>query len=427
MAALGGGRFHFTDRAANIPQIFTQETTAIQRSYLIEERFFPNLGRSAFASRHAIFQAMETANITLVPPLFGYVGTSPKDSAQVILETHLGDPLLAAWDYGLGRSVAFTSDASGRWARSWVSWDGFPTFWSNLVRWTISEGRESILESLVTFEGDQAQLTVDALNPDGTFINNLELEANVIFPSGDISQVRFHQTSPGQYTSHFTPDTEGAYLIHIAGTAEGGDSEIGQTLGWVLGYSPEYRQLEPDGSLLDQMSDITGGRLLAASPSEWAPEKAFEHDLPVQSAARPIWPLLLLLAVVLLPIDIAARRLVVTRSDLNRVWIATFGRLGISTDAGPERARQVARLFEAKSRAQTGVLAGSTELDSEEQADPPVNESHAMGKLKGEAAVEKQEEVGPLPDTNGQDGDGTLASRLLARKRRTSSDQNEST
>jgi Mg-chelatase subunit ChlD len=39
MAELGNGRFHFTDAAANLPQIFTQETVAIQRNYLIEERF----------------------------------------------------------------------------------------------------------------------------------------------------------------------------------------------------------------------------------------------------------------------------------------------------------------------------------------------------------------------------------------------------
>ncbi|NJN53551.1 MAG: hypothetical protein HC804_01635 [Anaerolineae bacterium] len=92
MAEVGNGRFHLTDRAANLPQIFTQETTNIQRSYLIEERFFPEL-----SSNSPIL-----SGITAVPPLYGYVGTSPKDTAQVILTTHQGDPLLAAWQYGLG-------------------------------------------------------------------------------------------------------------------------------------------------------------------------------------------------------------------------------------------------------------------------------------------------------------------------------------
>ncbi|MFZ0545189.1 MAG: VWA domain-containing protein, partial [Candidatus Promineifilaceae bacterium] len=78
MAELGGGRFHLTNEAANLPQIFTQETTSIQRSYLVEERFFPALGSTGFARGHAIFRAMESAGLTHVPPLNGYVGTSPK-------------------------------------------------------------------------------------------------------------------------------------------------------------------------------------------------------------------------------------------------------------------------------------------------------------------------------------------------------------
>ena len=418
MAELGGGRFHFTDRAANIPQIFTQETTAIQRSYLIEERFFPNLGGSAFASRHPIFKAMESGNITLVPPLFGYVGTSPKDSAQIILETHLGDPLLAAWDYGLGRSVAFTSDASGRWARSWISWDGFPTFWSNLIRWTISEGRESSLETLVTFEEDQVKLTIDALNPDGTFINNLELDGNIIFPSGDIERVTLQQTSPGQYTAHFSPDSEGAYLIHITDNQETGEGKINQTLGWVLGYSPEYRQLEPNLPLLGRLADITGGRLLVNSPEEWDPGEVFTHDLPFRSASRPIWPLLLLAAVVLLPIDIAARRLVVTKGDLHRVLAATAGRWGASTGSRQVREPRVSRLFEAKSRAHTEAQEYVEDLDRERS----LVESGSMSRSIVEAVPGEREEAEPDAETEQVEESGSLASRLLAKRKGDSSD-----
>ena len=38
------------------------------------------------------------------------------------------------WQYGLGRSAVFTSDAKDRWATNWVAWDGFDTFWSNALR-----------------------------------------------------------------------------------------------------------------------------------------------------------------------------------------------------------------------------------------------------------------------------------------------------
>jgi uncharacterized membrane protein len=164
MAERGNGRFHLTDRAANLPQIFTQETTAIQRSYLIEERFFPNL----------VSGSPILAGITAVPPLYGYVGTSPKTTAQVILDTHQGDPLLAAWQYGLGRSVAWTSDATGRWGREWVQWSGYPAFWAQAVRWTIDQSRDSNVETNVALNGGTARLTVDARSNDG-FLNGADV------------------------------------------------------------------------------------------------------------------------------------------------------------------------------------------------------------------------------------------------------------
>ncbi|MCA9971832.1 MAG: VWA domain-containing protein, partial [Anaerolineales bacterium] len=294
MAALGNGRFHFTDQAANLPQIFTQETTSIQRSYLVEERFFPSLaGRSPILS-----------GISAVPPLYGYVGTSAKGTAQVVLETHLGDPLLAAWQYGLGRAVAWTSDATGRWAADWVRWPGFPTFWAQTVRWTIAQGRDSSVETAVVFDDEQATLTVSARDVAGGFLNNLQMETNVVAPDGSVQTLALAQVGPGQYQASFRPDEEGAYLVRVVGAAESaaGDNgaTVAQTSGWVLGYSPEYRQFETNPDLLAALAELTGGRLLP--PEAGAEGAVFDHTLPSQAAVRPIWPWLTLAAVLLLPL-----------------------------------------------------------------------------------------------------------------------------
>ena len=50
-----------------------------------------------------------------IPVLDGYVLTTPKPTAQVPLVSPLGDPLLAHWQFGLGRAVAWLSDSQGRW------------------------------------------------------------------------------------------------------------------------------------------------------------------------------------------------------------------------------------------------------------------------------------------------------------------------
>jgi uncharacterized membrane protein len=412
MAELGNGRFHFTDQAANLPQIFTQETTNIQRSYLVEERFFPEL-----ASNSPIL-----SGITAVPPLYGYVGTSPKDTAQVILRTHQDDPLLAAWQYGLGRSVAWTSDATGRWGREWVQWEGFPAFWAQMVRWTVSQDRDSSMETAVTLHDEQAVLTVDARTGDGRFQNNLLMEANVVAPDGSVQNVLLVQVAPGRYEALFTPQQDGAYFIRVAGSNPN-DPEvtIGQTSGWVLGYSPEYQQFAANPQVLAQMAANANGRDLSALPLEQIATAVWDHNLPTAPVSQPIWPALVLLAVLLLPLDIAVRRLVISRRDWQRAYAATFGRVLPAAPSEAPRTEQVSRLFEAKQRA--GMQKGEEEAGGTETAvPPPIQRQDAV------AAAEKPLPPPPAPRPAAPpkppvaSGGGTLASRLLDKKR-TDSDE----
>jgi uncharacterized membrane protein len=337
MAALGGGRFHLTDQAANLPQIFTQETVAIQRNYVIEERFFPTQ-----TAPSPILSGIEAT-----PPLYGYVGTSGKDAALVALETHLGDPLLAQWQYGLGRSVAWTSDATGRWARDWVPWDGFATFWNQVVRWTFGGRAAGGLDATVTLDGETARLTVDA-QQNGEFLNDLTLTANVVDPAGETQTLSLQQVGPGQYEATFSPASEGAYFIGVGGAGE--DGEIQATTGWVLGYSPEYANLSGDPALLAGLAEATSGRALELADTA----STFEHNLDAAPAAQPIWPWLTLAAVLLLPLDVAARRLTLTRRDWARAWerIRNY-ELRIRNEeeaAEPERAEGMAQLLRAKER-----------------------------------------------------------------------------
>ena len=362
MAELGNGRFHLTNEAANLPQIFTQETAAIQRSYLVEERFFP----AQVASSPILAGIRET------PALYGYVATSAKATAQVALETPRADPLLATWQYGLGRSLAWTSDATGRWAQDWVRWGGFATFWNQAARWTFGNRGAGGLAAAVRLDGERARLTVDAQDASGAFLNDLTLSANVVSPSGETQTVPLAPVAPGRYEGAFTPATEGAYFIGVGTTADGRpptaagedpSSGSGQpsavggrqtTAGWVLGYSPEYAELLSDPALLTSLAAQTGGRALApAGAGGPGPAVVFDHNLDAAPAGQPIWPWLTLAAALLLPLDIAARRLQLTRRDWGRVWSRLTADRPRPT-AAPERAEGMSALLEAKERAAVG-------------------------------------------------------------------------
>lgn len=420
MAEIGGGRFHFTDRAANLPQIFTQETTTIQRSYLIEERFFPSLSDSPFAQQHAIFQAMANSGISRVPPLMGYVATSPKETAQVILATHLGDPLLAAWEHGLGRAVAWTSDTTGRWATDWVQWPGFAPFWSNVVRWSIRDEPSSQLDANVILNDGEARLVVDARNESGGYLNDLAVGATLVSPDGETDDIPFQQVGPGLYEGYFNPQDEGTYLLGITGRTLEGEAIAGQTLGWVLGYSPEYQTLETNPQLLSQIADISGGRTFDVTSVVEA-GAIFERPQVGTKSSQPIWPWLVGLAIILLPLDIAVRRLAITRRDARQAWEATIGQLQWRSKPASGRSEQVTRLFEAKSRATS-----SRAVDEEPIKQPPVPGTPTQDKSDTETGDDLKDQEKPAkPDSH--QGDQSLASHLLRKKQQRQSLSDEET
>ena len=398
MAEAGGGNYHAVEVVEAIPTIFTLETVLATRSYILEEPFVP-----AIASNSPIIDG-----ITAAPELLGYVATSPKQTAQVVLVStgEHQDPLLATWQYGLGRAVAFTSDATARWGVNWVAWDGFSRFWNQLVRWTITEGATQNLETRVQMEGEQARIIVDARDADGNFLNGLALTASLVNPDLSSETIRLQQVAPGQYEATFTPGAEGAYFLAIAG--EAGEDEaplqVAQRTGWVMSYSPEY-SLDAgtaDLDLLNDLAELTGGRSLAEEPGA-----AFAHNLALETASTPLWPWLLLAALLILPVDIAVRRLIITRSDLLRLrqW-ATRGQR--SAPAAPSE--RISGLMGAKARAQRRT---------EAETAPPPSTIAALRRRSEER--QPPEPPRPAPERARQDSDaaasGNIAGRLLERRK----------
>jgi hypothetical protein len=290
--------------------------------------------------------------------LRGFLGTTAKEQAELHLTTPEGDPILATWQFGLGRSAAWTSDATGRWASEWVGWDGFARFWTEVVRSVLPPPEDQSLRTTVRTQGAAALIEADAVDAEGNFRNGMTTFATIRAPSGAAAQVPLRQTAPGHYEGTFLPGERGAYIVSVL-QAEGDRPVAGQVTGFVQPYSPEYRAAGQDLALLRRAAEATGGRVLPA------PEAAFAHDIFTGGAREPLWPYLLLAAVLLWPVDIAARRLVVGREDWARAG-AFVDRVRPRLPARPARPRTATAaspLLAAKQRARGGIAAPVIETD----------------------------------------------------------------
>lgn len=316
MAERGGGRFYNVQNAGQLPQIFIKEAAIILKSAIREEPFTPRV-----ASGSEITRGLER-----YPLLRGLVCTTPKPRAEVPLVSEQGDPLLAHWQYGLGRAVAWTSDARSRWARDWLGWGQYRQFWTQAAQWVLRRVDSADFAAEVSIDKGEGVLSVEAVGPAGEFRNFLQLQAVVVSPKGERSVVRLEQSGPGHYEARFPAREVGAYMLNLLELRDGRLAGQ-QPLGATVNFSPEFSVPEPNLPFLRRLAEAGGGRVLELPPDALtspqplaASLNPFLHDRRLTFQPRDWWPLLLRLVVLLFVLDVALRRIQLEREQLARAW-----------------------------------------------------------------------------------------------------------
>ena len=299
LAKWGGGRDYFTQDPYNVPQIFAKETVTASKSAIIDEPFIPQPIKPT--------QVLSGIDLGLAPFLLGYVATQPRPTAEIFLVSDRGDPILASWQYGLGKAAAFTSDAKARWASDWLEWPGYGKFWTQLVRDTMRKTTLSNFQAAITKEKGIAHLAIDALGETGEFLNELDSEISLIGPDLKKKELAISQTSPGRYELEFPTQEVGPYFLNIL-QKQAGEIVNTQVTGTVVSYPEEYLVHNANESLLTQLSTVSGGKFNISA------EDVFRSPENPVTLRIHLWRPFLITALILLLIDIALRRIDMRRS-----------------------------------------------------------------------------------------------------------------
>lgn len=409
LARWGRGRFYFTESGETIPTIFAKETVLVTRSYVEERSFTP-----VAAAASPLLRGLNS-----VPTLQGYVVTRPKEAAEVALASPEQDPVLAHWQYGLGRAVAWTPDLTGRWARPWLGTPELQQLLNNAFAWLMRPEAQGDLQVSVQTGPGTVSLHVDAPPESGA----RPAAAQVTDPSLGTRTVDLQAVAPGQYTADLDVHTPGAYLVQVQQT--GADSSVQQTgAGFVVPYSPEYSVSGVNWQRLQQIAAAGGGQVLTA------PAQAFADNLAPVRGRVELWRWLLILAALLWPVDVAVRRLVLHTAAL-RGWLRALrvrarreGRALQTAALRRQALRREARreLARAEALASPGVASAAAapwhpqpEPDQGQPGPAPVVRPPATPPGQGAAQPGSEPEGPPPPPASAP---GSHAARLLAAKRR---------
>lgn len=335
LAAAGGGNYYLAEQAGQLPAIFTQDAAIMSRSAIEEGVFRPK----ALAGE----EAMRGIPGESVPALFAYCISEAKPLARVGMRTHKDDPLLAAMPYGLGNSLAFTSDAQPRWAAEWVGWGSFGRFWAQATRSILRRAATGGYELNSRFVDGRGEVELRATDSTGQPIDNLRPQVRVASPDGESRLVELSQTAPGTYSSRFDASELGTYIVAYA--EESGQGAPIVTSGFSLPYPAEYRRVRPNRPLLERIAETTGGMAL-----EQPAQAARMRDDPGYSL-QSVAPWLILAAALVLPIDVAVRRVAIPVAQA-WAWLLALAR---RRRAPKEQPQTIDRLRGAKKRVQENM------------------------------------------------------------------------
>jgi Ca-activated chloride channel family protein len=315
MAEQGKGRFYNVSSPNDLPQIFLKETAVVLKSAIYEEPFKPQLRSSS--------EVVRGIGANEYPTLLGYVATTSKPRAETPLWSDKGDPLLAHWQYGLGRAVAFTSDAKAKWGKLWLNWDKYRQFWSQIGQWSLRRIENADFTTEVNVEKGQGLVSVEALDEQGNYRNFLNLDTVVVSPKGERQKLHLEQTGPGHYEAKFPTKEIGSYLLNIMDMHEGA-IRGSQAVGASVNYSPEFTASEPNLNLLRRITESSGGKILEPDAPSANP---FEHDRKKTFQPKDLWEWLLRFAVILFTFDVGVRRIQLDREELVRAGRAVRRKL----------------------------------------------------------------------------------------------------
>jgi uncharacterized membrane protein len=375
-------RFYDVTDPKKLPSIYIKETRLVSQAFIHKKRFMPQL----------LSRSGPTARLPDLLPLDGFVRTTPKPSALVeipIVTPRFADqdfPLLAYWHYGLGKAVAFTSDAGKPdfWSRTWLTGEAgregiFAGFWEQVLGWAMRPVESGRLIMNTEYRDGKIKIVVEARTQDGKPDTSLKLRGGLTPPTGKggepgkRQELNFVQKNSGVYEAEVKAEEAGSYFLNAQATRtrkvkgpdgkervvedEGVDSV---RAGVTLPYSPEFSVLESNTELLEEIREMTDGKrywddeeLLAEEARAGA---VFRPPVVRSRSSLPFHYWLLFLAAGLLFLDVAVRRLAFDPDQVAERARYIWARLRGLPLPPPIQSEAVGRL-----RARPAVMAGATE------------------------------------------------------------------
>jgi hypothetical protein len=281
------GKSYFLNDPSGLEQILLRDVEEHTGSTAVEKPIAAKVLKPS--------QVLEGVAMESAPALKGYVRIQARPTADDVVEADKGDPLLVLWQYGLGRSAVFTSDAKNRWAANWVTWPGFDRLWTNIFRDLLPHAPES--ETTADFDRANNELTVDYRLARGVPDPAQVPDIYALGPNGFQAPLKVDKVAAGHYRGRLgIGQNQGLFRVRPVA-----DSRAFPEVGFYR-QEDEMTEYGNNVELLRQIAAATGGRY---NPSA---RQVFDAGNRSIRATMEVWPGLLALAILLNLAELVLRK-----------------------------------------------------------------------------------------------------------------------
>jgi len=282
-AQMGRGRFYVASGRYNIPEIIFKQPDSSMLSPFVE--------------RPSTLSVPQTAPVALdvdlakAPPITGYVETEIRPTADELLRSEAGDPVLAEWQFGLGKSAVWTSHISGEWTKDLAQWDGYSKLLAGLARRIARPSNELDVRAEVTPTGVTLHAAARAGAPVGAFEPAFVSVSSPEQLPPDANALAVDPCRPFRWLRTQGRMAPGTYLAIVSTENTSGATAF------AIMPDREVTQLGPDELLLTDIQRIA---------ADMSAERSTTHMPPTKSTE--LWPLLAALGLLLTLANVLARR-----------------------------------------------------------------------------------------------------------------------
>ncbi|HEU4334157.1 MAG TPA: VWA domain-containing protein, partial [Candidatus Eisenbacteria bacterium] len=312
----GKGRYFFADSFQKVPRIFTEETKIVLKEAAAKADREPkgppappppgppppppdrppdpnpapppslppaSGGRVVFKDEHEVTRGIPQDPAP--PPLAGALAGQARRTSYVPLAFEDGAPALALWRYGLGRTAVWMSDLGGPWSAGWDKWPGTTKLFVQIVRHLSNAAEDVGLASAVRAErkGNVVEFRVD-------------------------DDVKIHERSPNRRELQPAPDGEGGrrFVLPLDGTdvRHVSISRGSESLPLEFAPGPPAEIAAPPDAPVPFAWTTE-----PPAPLERLTAEALSPGTAEPEARTPVGLAFLLAALLLIPVDVAVRRI----------------------------------------------------------------------------------------------------------------------